>query len=263
LFEWIIEQINISLQAGKRRTSRSISILDIYGFESFTRNSFEQFCINYANERLQQHFNRHLFKLEQEEYVEDGIDWAKVEFEDNQDCLNLFEKKPLGLLSLLDEESTFPNATDLSFAIKLKQHLDSNPCFKGARGKAFTVSHYAGEVMYDTSGFLEKNRDLLHVDLIQLLASCTCNLPQAFATKMLVQSDESISGPFRLSGADSQKLSVATKFKVLLSFCSLFFSIYLLNQGMYELLVLMVSCDESSNTVKLSRKSSERIKKAS
>ncbi|KAJ4777408.1 Myosin-related family protein [Rhynchospora pubera] len=213
LFEWIVEQINMSLGAGKRRTGRSISILDIYGFESFTRNSFEQFCINYANERLQQHFNRHLFKLEQEEYIEDGIDWAKVDFEDNQDCLNLFEKKPLGLLSLLDEESTFPNATDLTFATKLKQHLDSNPCFKGERGKAFTVSHYAGEVMYNTTGFLEKNRDLLHVDLIQLLASCTCNLPQIFAAKMLVQSDDYPSGPARLSGADSQKLSVTTKFK--------------------------------------------------
>jgi myosin heavy subunit len=92
LFEWLVEQINKSLSVGKRRTGRSISILDIYGFESFDKNSFEQFCINYANERLQQHFNRHLFKLEQEEYVEDGIDWAKVDFEDNQDCLNLFEK---------------------------------------------------------------------------------------------------------------------------------------------------------------------------
>ncbi|VAH04584.1 unnamed protein product [Triticum turgidum subsp. durum] len=183
LFEWLVEQINKSLSVGKRRTGRSISILDIYGFESFDKNSFEQFCINYANERLQQHFNRHLFKLEQEEYVEDGIDWAKVEFEDNQDCLNLFEKKPLGLLSLLDEESTFPNATDLTFANKLKQHLDTNSCFRGERGKAFTVRHYAGEVAYDTSGFLEKNRDLLHMDSIQP------------------------------SVADSQKLSVAMKFK--------------------------------------------------
>jgi myosin-5 len=77
---------------GKRRTGRSISILDIYGFESFDKNSFEQFCINYANERLQQHFNRHLFKLEQEEYIQDGIDWTRVDFEDNQNCLSLFEK---------------------------------------------------------------------------------------------------------------------------------------------------------------------------
>ncbi|URD91375.1 myosin-2 heavy chain, non muscle [Musa troglodytarum] len=95
LFEWLVGQINKSLGIGKRHTGRSISILDIYGFESFDKNSFEQFCINYANERLQQHFNRHLFKLEQEEYVQDGIDWAKVDFDDNQDCLNLFEKGQL------------------------------------------------------------------------------------------------------------------------------------------------------------------------
>ncbi|KAJ0094985.1 hypothetical protein Patl1_16409 [Pistacia atlantica] len=214
LFEWLVEQINKSLAVGKRRTGRSISILDIYGFESFDRNSFEQFCINYANERLQQHFNRHLFKLEQEEYIQDGIDWAKVDFEDNQDCLNLFEKKPLGLLSLLDEESMFPNGTDLTFANKLKQHLNSNSCFRGEREKAFTVRHYAGEVSYNTTGFLEKNRDLLHLDSIQLLSSCSCHLPQIFASNMLAQSDKPVVGPsYKAGGADSQKLSVATKFK--------------------------------------------------
>ncbi|MCL7040047.1 hypothetical protein MKW94_026393 [Papaver nudicaule] len=214
LFEWLVEQINKSLEVGKRCTGRSISILDIYGFESFDKNSFEQFCINYANERLQQHFNRHLFKLEQEEYINDGIDWAKVDFEDNQDCLNLFEKKPLGLLSLLDEESTFPNGTDMTLANKLKQHLSSNSCFRGDRGKAFSVSHYAGEVTYETSGFLEKNRDLLHLDSIQLLSSCKCQLPQIFASNMLKQSEKQVVGPlYRSGGADSQKLSVATKFK--------------------------------------------------
>lgn len=214
LFEWLVEQINKSLAVGKRRTGRSISILDIYGFESFDRNSFEQFCINYANERLQQHFNRHLFKLEQEEYIQDGIDWTKVEFEDNQHCLSLFEKRPLGLLSLLDEESTFPNGSDLTFANKLKQHLSSNSCFRGERDKAFTVSHYAGEVTYNTTGFLEKNRDLLHLDSIQLLSSCSCHLPQIFASSMLNQSEKPLVGPlYKLGGADSQKLSVATKFK--------------------------------------------------
>ncbi|GER39217.1 myosin-related family protein [Striga asiatica] len=214
LFDWLVEQINKSLAVGKRRTGRSISILDIYGFESFERNSFEQFCINYANERLQQHFNRHLFKLEQEEYIQDGIDWARVDFEDNQDCLELFEKKPLGLQSLLDEESTFPNGTDLSLADKLRQHLKSNPCFQGERGEAFTVRHYAGEVTYDTTGFLEKNRDLLHLDSIELLSSCTCHLPQAFASSMLSHSEKPVVGAQHKScGADSQKFSVTTKFK--------------------------------------------------
>ncbi|KAH1218504.1 Myosin-2 [Glycine max] len=215
LFDWLVEQVNKSLEVGKRRTGRSISILDIYGFESFQNNSFEQFCINYANERLQQHFNRHLFKLEQEvgnyDYELDGIDWTKVDFEDNQACLDLFEKRPLGLLSLLDEESNFPRASDLTLANKLKQHLHANPCFKGERGRAFSVCHYAGEVLYDTSGFLEKNRDPLPSDSIQLLSSCSCELLQLFS-KTLNQSQKQSNSLY--GGAlDSQKQSVGTKFK--------------------------------------------------
>ncbi|CAN8301928.1 unnamed protein product [Cochlearia groenlandica] len=207
LFEWLVEQINVALEVGKSRTGRSISILDIYGFESFKNNSFEQFCINYANERLQQHFNRHLFKLEQEEYEEDGIDWTKVEFEDNQECLDLIEKKPIGLLSLLDEESNFPKATDLTFANKLKQHLKTNSCFKGERGRAFRVNHYAGEVLYDTNGFLEKNRDPLPADLIHLLSSCECQLLKLFSSKMHDKSQK----PLMLSNSTNQ--TVGTKFK--------------------------------------------------
>lgn len=207
LFDWLVEQINKSLEVGKQCTGRSISILDIYGFESFKKNSFEQFCINYANERLQQHFNRHLFKLEQEDYELDGIDWTKVDFEDNQECLDLFEKKPLGLLSLLDEESNFPRATDLTFANKLKQHLNANPCFQGERGRAFRIHHYAGEVLYDTNGFLEKNRDPLNSGVIRLLTSCNCQLSQLFASKMLKQSQK----PANMS--DSPNRSVGTKFK--------------------------------------------------
>ncbi|KAI3869343.1 hypothetical protein MKX03_014521 [Papaver bracteatum] len=214
LFDWLVQQINKSLGVGKSCTGRSISILDIYGFESFKKNSFEQFCINYANERLQQHFNRHLFKLEQEEYTQDGIDWTKVDFEDNQDCLNLFEKKPLGLLSLLDEESNFPRATDLTFANKLKQHLNTNPCFKGERGGAFSVCHYAGEVLYQTNGFLEKNRDPLHSGSIHLLSSCSCQLLHLFASSMQNPSPVKPVTPLRrLSASDSQKQSVGTKFK--------------------------------------------------
>ncbi|KFK29251.1 hypothetical protein AALP_AA7G109000 [Arabis alpina] len=207
LFNWLVEQINTSLEVGRLRTGRAISILDIYGFESFKNNSFEQFCINYANERLQQHFNRHLFKLEQEEYEGDGIDWTKVEFKDNQECLNLIEKKPIGVVSLLDEESNFPKATDTTFANKLKQHLKTNSCFKGERGRGFRVSHYAGEVLYDTNGFLEKNRDPLHVDLIQLLSSCKCQLLNLFPTKMCHKS----LNPTTFS--DSMNQSVIRKFK--------------------------------------------------
>ncbi|XP_047182059.1 myosin-2-like isoform X4 [Vigna umbellata] len=158
LFDWLVEQVNKSLQVGKRCTGRSISILDIYGFESFQNNSFEQFCINYANERLQQHFNRHLFKLEQEDYELDGIDWTRVEFEDNQVCLDLFEK-----------------------------------------------------VLYDTSGFLEKNRDPLPSDSIQLLSSCSCELLQLFPKMLNLPQKQS---NYSHGGAlDSKKQSVGTKFK--------------------------------------------------
>ncbi|TKY66586.1 Myosin-2 protein [Spatholobus suberectus] len=197
LFDWLVEQVNKSLEVGKKCTGKSISILDIYGFQTFQKNSFEEFYINYANERIQQHFNRHLFKLEKEDYELDGIDWTKVDFEDNQGCLDLFEKKSLGLLSLLDEESNSPKASDLTFANKLKHHLDTNPCFKGERGRAFRVRHHAGEVLYDTNDFLEKNRDTLSSDSIQFLSSCNCELLQLFS-KMFNQ---------------SQKQSVATKFK--------------------------------------------------
>ncbi|XP_010520892.1 PREDICTED: myosin-2-like [Tarenaya hassleriana] len=207
LFEWLVGRINVALEVGKSLTGRSLSILDIYGFESFKNNSFEQFCINYANERLQQHFNRHLFKLEQEEYEEDGIDWTKVEFEDNQECLDLIEKKPIGLLSLLDEESNFPKATDLTFANKLKQHLKANRRFKGERGRAFRVNHYAGEVLYDTNGFLEKNRDPLHTDLIRLLSSSNCQLLDSFSTRNPNKSQKP------LTFSDSTNQSVGTKFK--------------------------------------------------
>ncbi|XP_049400671.1 myosin-2-like isoform X2 [Solanum stenotomum] len=211
LFGWIVDKINRSLAMGKEKTGRSINILDIYGFESFEKNSFEQFCINYANERLQQHCYRHLFKLEQEEYELDGIDWTKVDFQDNQECLDLFEKKPIGIISLLDEESNFDKATDLAFANKLKQHLKANPCYRGDR-EEFGVRHYAGEVIYDTSDFLNKNRDTVHPDTIQLLSSSSEDLLKLFASSFANQSKKTASS-IHIEISDFQKQTVATKFK--------------------------------------------------
>ncbi|KAJ6842435.1 myosin-2-like [Iris pallida] len=213
LFYWLVGLINKSLEVGNCHTERSISILDIYGFESFNRNSFEQICINYANERLQHHFNRHLFKLQQEEYIQNGIDWTNVDFVDNTECLNLFEKEPIGLLSLLDEESAVPKATDMTFANKLRQHLGGNPCFKGEKGGAFKICHFAGEVLYNTIGFLEKNRDQLHSDSIQLLSSCSHQVPRLFASHMLEQYHKPTSLIQQLGRIDSQKQSVGAKFK--------------------------------------------------
>ncbi|XP_021833127.1 myosin-2 isoform X1 [Prunus avium] len=213
LFDWLVEQINKSLAVGNCRSGRSISILDIYGFESFQKNSFEQMCINYANERLQQHFNRHLFKLEQEEYELEGIDWTKVDFEDNQECLNVFEKKPLGLLSLLDVESNFSKANDLTLAEKFKQHLNANSCFKAERGRAFSIRHHAGEVLYDTSGFLEKNRDPLPSVSIQLLSSCSCPLLQLFASKVVKQFQKPENTSCQINSLDPPKPSTGIRFK--------------------------------------------------
>ncbi|TYH35232.1 hypothetical protein ES332_D13G179700v1 [Gossypium tomentosum] len=207
LFDWLVEQINNLLEVGKQHTGWSISILDIYGFESIKKNSFEQFCINYANERLQQHFNRHIFKLEQEEYELDGIDGVKVDFADNQECLDLFEKKPIGLLSLLDEDLHSPDANDATLANKLKQNLNGMACFKGDKGRVFGVRHFAGEVLYDTNDFLKKNQDSLNPELIELLSSCNGQLPQLFAIKMLNQTLEPA------TSLDSPNQSVSAKFK--------------------------------------------------
>ncbi|KAL0320708.1 UNVERIFIED_CONTAM: Myosin-2 [Sesamum radiatum] len=213
LFDWLVEKINLSLSRGKHNTGRSISLLDICGFESFKKNSFEQFCRNYANERLQQHINRHLFKLKQEEYELEGIERTKVDFEDNQSCLDLFEKKPTGLISLLDEVSNLPKATGLTFASKLKQQLNAQHCFKVDRG-GFSIHHYAGEVLYDTGEFLEKNRDSLHSETIQLLSSCPGELPQYFASTLLKQSQSPESASLQLAMLPCQKQSVAAKCKV-------------------------------------------------
>lgn len=213
LFDWIVDKINRSLAMGKEKTGRTINILDMYGFESFEKNSFEQFCINYANERLQQHYNRHLFKLEQEEYELEGIDWTKVNFQDNQECLDLFEKKPIGIISLLDEESNFHDVTDLAFANKLKQYLKAKPCYRGDR-EELGIRHYAGEVIYDTSGFLDKNKDTVHPDIIQLLSSSSDDLLKLFASAFANQSQKTASPLIEIP--DFQKQTVATKFKDIL-----------------------------------------------
>ena len=195
LFDWLVARINASFANTRGAALTTISILDIYGFEFFERNSFEQLCINYANERLQQQFNRHLFKLEQEEYEREKIDWTKVEFEDNQACLDLIERRPMGVLSLLDEQCAFPKATDATFAQKMATELRSDPRY--ARDKrdelVFHVQHYAGEVNYDATGFLDKNRDALHQDLLAALSESTEPAVSALAAAMSESRDGDVS----------------------------------------------------------------------
>nr|KAJ0189306.1 hypothetical protein LSAT_V11C800425940 [Lactuca sativa] len=147
LFDWLVDKINMSI--GQDPNSKYlIGVLDIYGFESFKQNSFEQFCINFTNEKLQQHFNQHVFKMEQEEYTKEKIDWSYIEFVDNKDVLELIEKKPGGIIALLDEACMFPKSTHETFAQKLYQTFTKHARFikpKLARSD-FTISHYAGEL---------------------------------------------------------------------------------------------------------------------
>ena len=151
-----------------------IGCLDIAGFEIFEYNGFEQICINFCNEKLQQFFNQHMFVLEQEEYVREGIDWANVDFGmDLQKCIDMFEK-PMGLLAILEEESLFPKATDASFAAKLHENLlgkcdnfqKANP--RPDPNAHFAVVHYAAIVSYNLTGWLEKNKDPLNDTIIEL-----------------------------------------------------------------------------------------------
>ncbi|KAL3655801.1 hypothetical protein CASFOL_000197 [Castilleja foliolosa] len=177
LFDWLVEKINRSV--GQDRDSKiQIGVLDIYGFECFKLNSFEQFCINFANEKLQQHFNEHVFKMEQEEYQKEEINWSYIDFIDNQDVLDLIEKKPIGIIALLDEACMFPKSTHETFTNKLFQNFCSHRRLEKAKFSEtdFFISHYAGKVNYQTETFLDKNRDYVVVEHCNLLASSRCPL---------------------------------------------------------------------------------------
>ncbi|KAG6645391.1 hypothetical protein CIPAW_08G119300 [Carya illinoinensis] len=175
LFDWLVDKINVSI--GQDPNSKSlIGVLDIYGFESFKTNSFEQFCINFTNEKLQQHFNQHVFKMEQEEYTKEEIDWSYIEFVDNQDVLDLIEKKPGGIVALLDEACMFPKSTHETFANKLYQTFKNHKRFikpKLSRTD-FTIGHYAGEVLYQSDQFLDKNKDYVVPEHQDLLGASKC-----------------------------------------------------------------------------------------
>ena len=184
LFDWLVETINHNLnkEVNQDNIKSFIGVLDIYGFEHFEKNSFEQFCINYANEKLQQEFNQHVFKLEQEEYIREEIEWSFIEFNDNQPCIDLIENK-FGILSLLDEESRLPSGSDESWIQKLYTSFDKEPTnavFSKPRfGQTkFVVSHYAHDVAYDVEGFIEKNRDTVPDTHLEVL--------KASSNKMLI-----------------------------------------------------------------------------
>ncbi|XP_078115347.1 unconventional myosin-Vb [Sander vitreus] len=180
MFAWVVQRLNSALRTQRGQTKSFIGVLDIYGFETFDRNSFEQFCINYANEKLQQQFNRHVFHLEQEEYVREELAWSRIEFSDNQQCINLIEGQ-LGLFDLLDEECRMPKGSDESWVQKLyDQHLTNkpHPHFQKPRmsNSAFVVLHFADTVQYECNGFLGKNRDTVFEELVNILKASQSEL---------------------------------------------------------------------------------------
>uniref|UniRef100_A0A674AV27 Myosin IXAb n=1 Tax=Salmo trutta TaxID=8032 RepID=A0A674AV27_SALTR len=177
LFDWIVFRTNHALLNNKDLEDSakilSIGVLDIFGFEDYENNSFEQFCINFANERLQHYFNQHIFKLEQEEYRAEGISWHNIDYIDNTGCINLISKKPTALLHLLDEECNFPQASNQTLLDKFKRQHEGNSYieFPAVMEPAFIIHHYAGKVKYGVKDFREKNTDHMRPDIVALLKS--------------------------------------------------------------------------------------------
>jgi len=174
VFTFIMNKCNETLFDPTMKKVQYIGCLDIAGFEIFDYNGFEQICINFANEKLQQFFNQHMFTLEQEEYVREGLNWANVDFGmDLQKCITMFEK-PMGLLAILEEESLFPKATDQSFAAKLHENLlgkcenFAKPSPRPDPGAHFAVVHYAATVSYNLTGWLFKNKDPLNDTIVEM-----------------------------------------------------------------------------------------------
>ncbi|XP_067353616.1 myosin-9-like [Channa argus] len=180
MFRWLVLRINKALDKTKRQGASFIGILDIAGFEIFELNSFEQLCINYTNEKLQQLFNHTMFILEQEEYQREGIEWSFIDFGlDLQPCIDLIERPagPPGIFALLDEECWFPKATDKSFVEKVVQEQGTHPKFQKPKklkdDADFCIFHYAGKVDYKADEWLMKNMDPLNECVATLLNQST------------------------------------------------------------------------------------------
>ncbi|CCI45955.1 unnamed protein product [Albugo candida] len=189
LFEWLIKRVNNSTRALKpKQVTNKICILDIFGFEHFENNSFEQLCINFANEKLQQKFTNDVFKNIQVEYQEEGIQWTVVDFVDNASVVTLIEGR-FGVLSLLNEECMRPKGSDAAFANKLRAHYHDHEAFESPRftRDAFVINHYAGSVQYNANGFLLKNSaDALQQDLLGLIGQSKSEfLRKLFPEEML------------------------------------------------------------------------------
>lgn len=187
----LVSRINSIVHKGGTFDAHRISILDIFGFEDLEENSFEQLCINYANENLHLYFNKHIFKLEQTEYAKERLEWTPLTWEDNLPVIHLLAKKPVGIFHLLDDESNFPRASDSSFLEKCHYNHALNELYFRPRvgAQEFGIRHYAGQVWYCAEGFLEKNRDAIRHDVIELLSSSKEPLLIEMTKQMRAQRD--------------------------------------------------------------------------
>ncbi|XP_016431606.1 myosin-IIIa [Sinocyclocheilus rhinocerous] len=235
LFSWIVNRINSLLkpdsQSGEEDKGLNIGILDIFGFENFKRNSFEQLCINIANEQIQFYFNQHVFAWEQDEYLNEDVDARVIEYEDNRPLLDLFLQKPMGMLALLDEESRFPQATDQTLVEKFEVNLKSKNFWRPKRvDLGFGIHHYAGKVIYNASGFLAKNRDALPADIVLLLRSSENELIRKLVTHPLTKTGNlahtkgKAAGSARMGTQQSQRTINFAKLEGLMLFSTVSFT---------------------------------------
>merc|ERR1719191_1312202 len=181
IFKWLIIKCNDTLIDKSLKKANFCAVLDIAGFEIFEYNGFEQISINFVNEKLQQFFNHHMFVVEQEEYVKEGIDWVMVDFGMDLAAAIIMFEKPMGIWAILEEESLFPKATDKSFEEKLKASLGKLPCFAKAKSSTdpnahFACVHYAGTVSYNVTAWLEKNKDPVNDTVVDILKRSSNNL---------------------------------------------------------------------------------------
>ncbi|XP_022092441.1 unconventional myosin-XV-like [Acanthaster planci] len=216
LFSWLVKSINTIV--GNVGTMTSIAILDIFGFEVFQTNSFEQMCINYANEHLQFFFNKHIFMLEQQEYLKEKIPWTSIEFKDNQKCIDMIGKRPFGIIHILDDESSFPNSSDKSFMDKCHYQHMGNTHYSRARVSSlqFNIKHFAGPVTYDIEGFLEKNRDMLKPEVVNMFINSQSQLISDIFVSLRRQEEQKAMMMSSVRGDNSMRKmrasTVATRF---------------------------------------------------
>ncbi|KAK6025219.1 myosin head, partial [Ostertagia ostertagi] len=226
LFSWFVRHFNDTLMEKERKISRYksfIGVLDIYGFETFDVNSFEQFCINYANEKLQQQFNQHVFKLEQEEYEREELSWVRIDFHDNQLAIDLIEGRP-GLIEYLNEQCKVVNGSDIEW---LNQITTSAPLKKNAylqiprvKSTKFIVKHFAADVSYTVEGFMEKNKDAVSKQLLELFSLSAFPLLREILGSAIVFDDtvptkqtvkKTVAGQFRDSLRDLMAVLCTTR----------------------------------------------------